>query len=88
MYLERIHDDELAQSAWLIGCKKSGEAALIDPERDIDRYLVAAKRQGFRIIAVAETHVHADFLSGTREMAEATGATITSEARGTFGRNH
>jgi hydroxyacylglutathione hydrolase len=68
--LRQIHDEKLAQYAYLIGCQATGEALLIDPERDVDRYLEAAEREGLRITAVAETHIHADFLSGARELAE------------------
>lgn len=68
MLFRRITDDRLAQNAYLIGCQRSGEALLVDPERDVDRYLAAAADEGLRIVAVTETHIHADFLSGTREL--------------------
>ena len=70
MLLRQIFDDKLAQYAYLIGCQATGEAVVIDPERDVDRYIEAAEREGLRITAVAETHIHADFLSGARELAE------------------
>jgi len=70
MLLRMMYDESLAQAAYLIGCQKSGEAIVIDPERDVDRYLDAAKRAKLRIIACAETHIHADFVSGCRELAE------------------
>ena len=76
MYVERIYDTQLAQAAYLIGCQRTGEAVVIDPERDIDRYVQAAAANGLRITAVTETHIHADYLSGTRELAEATGAKV------------
>ncbi len=76
MLLRMIYDDSLAQAAWLLGCQRTGEAIIVDPERDIDRYVTAAAREGLRITAVAETHIHADFLSGARELAEKTGATV------------
>ena len=60
----------LAQYAYLIGCQQTGEALLVDPERDVDRYLRLAEKEKLRITAVAETHIHADFLSGSRELAE------------------
>jgi hydroxyacylglutathione hydrolase len=72
----QIYDDSLAQAAYLIGCQRTGEAVVIDPERDVDRYIALAKKEGLRIVAVAETHIHADFLSGARELAEKTGATV------------
>jgi hydroxyacylglutathione hydrolase len=69
MLMRQIVDEKLAQYAFLLGCQQSGEAMLVDPERDIDRYLDVAGREGLRIVAVAETHIHADFLSGARELA-------------------
>jgi hydroxyacylglutathione hydrolase len=70
MLFRQFFDPKLAQYAYLVGCQQSGEALLIDPERDIDRYVEAAEAEGLRIVAVAETHIHADFLSGAREFAE------------------
>ncbi|MEZ4700148.1 MAG: MBL fold metallo-hydrolase [Rhodothermales bacterium] len=70
MLFRQLFDPKLAQYAYLIGCQKTGEALIIDPERDIDRYVSAAEEEGLRIVAVAETHIHADFLSGGRELAE------------------
>ncbi len=70
MLFRMIYDDKLAQAAYLIGCQKTGEAILIDPERDVDRYIRIAEKEKLRIVAVAETHIHADYLSGARELAE------------------
>jgi hypothetical protein len=74
MFLRQITDSALAQNAYLIGCQRSGEAIIVDPERDIDRYLDLAAENSFRIVAVAETHIHADYLSGARELVERHGA--------------
>lgn len=68
MLIRQLMDDKLAQYTFLVGCQRTGEALLVDPERDVDRYLEAADREGLRIVAVAETHIHADFLSGAREL--------------------
>ena len=76
MLLRMLYDDRLAQAAYLIGCQKSGEAIVIDPERDVDRYIALAAENGLRIVAAAETHIHADFLSGSRELAEQTGCRV------------
>lgn len=76
MYFRMIYDDTLAQAAYLIGCQRTGEAIVIDPERDIDRYLKLAQAEKLRIVATAETHIHADFLSGSRELAERVGAKV------------
>lgn len=70
MLLRQVFDEKLAQYAYLIGCQVTGEAIVIDPERDVDRYIDVAEREGLRVTAVAETHIHADFLSGARELAE------------------
>lgn len=70
MYFRQIEDPYLAQYAYLIGCQATGEALLIDPERDIDRYIEIAARNNLRIVAIAETHIHADFVSGAREFAQ------------------
>ena len=82
MFLRQITDSALAQNAYLIGCQRSGEAIVIDPERDIDRYLKLAAQNGLRIVAVAETHIHADYLSGARELVERHAATAYLSAEG------
>lgn len=76
MLLERIYDEDLAQASYFIGCQAKGEALVVDPRRDIDVYLRIAEKNGMRIIGVTETHIHADYLSGTRELAAKTGATM------------
>ena len=55
MLFRLIYDEGLAQAAYLIGCQKTGEAIIIDPERDIDRYIDLATAHGLRIVAAAET---------------------------------
>ncbi len=70
MYIRQVFDEKLAQYAYLVGCQQAKEALLIDPERDIDRYVALARADGLEIVATAETHIHADFLSGCREFAE------------------
>lgn len=76
MFFRMIYDNALAQAAYLIGCQRTGEAIIIDPERDVDRYIALAQQEKLRIVATAETHIHADFLSGSRELAETTGAKV------------
>lgn len=76
MLFRQIFDPKLAQYAYLIGCQQTKEALIIDPERDIDRYVAMAEDEGLAIVAVAETHIHADFLSGAREFAERFGAKL------------
>jgi hydroxyacylglutathione hydrolase len=76
MILERFYDDKLAQASWLVGCAATGEALVVDPHRDVEVYVAAAEAQGLRITHVTETHIHADFVSGARELATATGARL------------
>jgi hydroxyacylglutathione hydrolase len=82
MLLERIYDEDLAQASYVIGCQAKGEAIVVDPRRDLTPYLDLAARKGMRIVAVTETHIHADYLSGSRELAAATGATMYVSAEG------
>ena len=70
MFFRQVFDPNLAQYAYLIGCQRTGEAIVVDPQRDIERYVDIAKAEGLTITAVAETHIHADYLSGAREFAE------------------
>ncbi len=83
MLFRMLYDDKLAQAAYLIGCQQTKEAIIIDPQRDADRYLVAAAKEGLRLVAITETHIHADFLSGARELAEHTGAKLYLSDEGT-----
>jgi len=70
MLVRQIVDSKLAQFAYLVGCPRTGEAIVIDPERDVDRYFEEAAHHKLRIVAAVDTHIHADYLSGLREMAE------------------
>ena len=76
MYLKTFYDESLAQASYLIGSTDRHEALIIDPARDVTPYLEAALAQGLRIVQVAETHIHADFVSGARELAARTGARL------------
>jgi hydroxyacylglutathione hydrolase len=76
MILKRIYDEKLAQASYLIGCSATGEAIVVDPNRDVDQYVRAAELEGVRITHVTETHIHADFVSGALELAERTGARL------------
>jgi len=82
MLLRYFYDRHLAQASYLIACQQCGEALVIDPARDIRPYLEAAEQEGLRITQVTETHIHADFVSGTRELAAATGAQLYLSAEG------
>lgn len=63
----QIYDEGVSQYAYLIGSDKTREAIIIDPQRNIHDYIALAERKNLRIIAAAETHIHADFLSGIQE---------------------
>ncbi len=76
MFMRMIYDEKLAQAAYVFGCQQTGEAIVIDPERDVDRYIELAEANDLRIVATTETHIHADFLSGSRELAERIGAKV------------
>ena len=82
MLLRQITDPTLAQYAYLIGCQRTKQALVVDPERDVDRYLAIAAEEGLTITHVAETHIHADFLSGAQALAEAAGADLYLSAEG------
>ena len=60
MLLKRFYDDPLAQASFLLGDTQAREAIVVDPNRDVDAYLAAAAAEKMRIVAVTETHVHAD----------------------------
>src|SRR5258708_5298243 len=74
MFEKRFYVEGLAHASYLIGA--GGEAAVIDPKRDVEEYLETAEREKLRIVAVLETHPNADFVSGHVELAARTGARI------------
>ncbi|MFC4685862.1 rhodanese-like domain-containing protein [Epilithonimonas pallida] len=76
MFFQHVYDKSLAQGSYVVGCQATGEAIVIDAQRDIDVYLDIAKQNNLRITHITETHIHADFLCGSRELAAVTGATM------------
>ncbi len=82
MLLQQIFDPRLAQYSYFLGCQETGEAIVIDPQRDIDRYLRLAEEKEMRIVAAADTHIHADYVTGLREFAELDGVTIYASGEG------
>src|SRR5678816_2191555 len=74
---QRFYDEGLAQASFLVGCDRTRQAVVIDPRRDVAIYAAAAQQAGATLVAAIETHVHADFVSGARELAE-TGVRIVS----------
>src|SRR6202047_1204744 len=74
MYFEQFYLGGLAHASYMLASQ--GEAVVVDPQRDVDIYLKAAEENGARILHIFETHLHADFVSGHRELAARTGAKI------------
>jgi hydroxyacylglutathione hydrolase len=76
MLFKHIYDEDLAQASYLIGCQASGEAIVVDARRDVDTFIALAAHHNLKIVAVTETHIHADYQSGSRELAARTGAKL------------
>ena len=76
MYFKQFLHDDLGCSSYLIASRDSREAAVIDPHRDVQQYLDLAAERGYNIVAVIDTHLHADHVSGNRDLAAATGAQL------------
>ncbi len=76
MYLQQFFVDGLGCASYLVGCEAKGIAAVIDPERDVQKYLDAAQARGLKITHIIETHLHADHVSGNTDLAARTGAQI------------
>ena len=86
MYSKQFYLGCLAQASYMLG--SDGEAAVVDPRRDVEEYVEEAAAQGLRIRYVIETHLHADFVSGHRELAARTGAEIVFGAKAGAGFPH
>ena len=76
MFFRLVYDKGLSQASYIIGCQATGETLIIDPKRDTDEYIKIASEEKLRITHIAETHIHADFLTGSRELARQTGAEL------------
>ena len=76
MLFERFEDHGLAHYSYAVGCESATALAIVDPRRDVDVYLSFAHQRGLRITHVLETHIHADFASGAKELAERVGAEL------------
>ena len=83
MLLKYFYDKSLAHASYMVGCQRSGEAIVIDPSRSVDQYIEAAAAEGLKIVASTETHIHADFVSGSRELADRVGAKLYLSDEGT-----
>ncbi|MDL2315887.1 MBL fold metallo-hydrolase [Desulfovibrio sp. OttesenSCG-928-A18] len=76
MYFEQVTTPGLGCFSYLLGCPLAGVMAVVDPKRDIEVYLELSRRHGMKITHIFDTHVHADHISGARELGRATGADI------------
>ncbi|SFS49561.1 MBL fold metallo-hydrolase [Marininema halotolerans] len=85
MYFHRFFYEPLAHASYLVGCSTTKQALIVDPSRDITPYLELAHREGMQITAIAETHIHADLLSGARELADRTQGTLYLSGEGEEG---
>jgi hydroxyacylglutathione hydrolase len=82
MLLRRLYEDMLSQASYIIACDETRQAIVVDPNRDVDKYLAVAKADKLTITHVTETHIHADFVSGARALAESTGAKLMLSGEG------
>lgn len=82
MLLRYFYDEKLAHASYLVGCQRTGEAAVIDPMRNIEPYVELAAKENMTIIGALETHIHADFVSGSRELADRFGTTLYASDEG------
>ena len=76
MYLEQFFVEGLGCASYLVGCEGAGIAAVVDPDRDVQKYLGAAAARNMTITHIIETHLHADHVSGNTDLAAYTGAEI------------
>ena len=82
MFFKQFYDNHLSQASYLVGCQRTGEAMIIDPVRDLTKYMEVADSEGFKITQAAETHIHADFASGIRDVQERLNANIYVSGEG------
>jgi hydroxyacylglutathione hydrolase len=91
LIFETVRTDGLAHLSYFLGDRRSGKAAVLDPRRDVEVYLDLARRHGFQITHAVETHIHADFVSGSRELAHRSGSTeifVSAEGGARYGFPH
>ena len=89
MYLEQFHLESLGHASYLVGDEDTGDALVLDPQRDVRAYFEAARAHGFRVAYAIDTHGHNDYLSGISEVvARAPGITVLASALGAFGYDH
>lgn len=76
MLLRYFYDEKLAHASYMVGCQQKGEAVIIDPMRNIEPYIQVAEKENMTIVGALETHIHADFVAGSRELADRFGAKL------------
>ncbi len=82
MFIRRFYNEPLAQAGYMIGCHTAGAAVVVDANRETAQYHAAAREENVRITHVTESHIHADFLSGSRQLARETGARLLLSGEG------
>lgn len=76
MFFRTFTDEKLAQYSYLVGCQQTGEAIIVDPPRKVDHIIAAAEEEGLEVIAAADTHIHADYVSGALQLGTEYGAKL------------
>jgi len=88
MLIEQLFVEGIGHYSYVVGSDETDQAAVIDPDRDIDRYLQVAERHLLRITHIFETHLHNDYVSGARALSEKTGAKVYASAGGEITYEH
>jgi hydroxyacylglutathione hydrolase len=88
MLVKQFVDEGLGNSSYLIASEETGLAAVLDPERDVDRYRMVAEGLGLRLAYALDTHLHNDFVSGARELAAQTGVQVGASAQAELAFDH
>jgi hydroxyacylglutathione hydrolase len=88
MLIKPFVDEELGNSSYLVGSEETGLAVVIDPQRDIDRYVQVAEGLGLRLTYALDTHLHNDFISGARELAAQVGVVVGASAEARLAFDH
>lgn len=88
MFVKKFVDEGLGNTSYLIAAEETGLAAVLDPQRDVDRYLQVADGLGLRLAYTLDTHLHNDFVSGSRELAAQAGVQVGASAEAGLGFEH
>ncbi len=88
MFFKQFVDESFGNSSYLLGSEETGLAAVIDPQRDVDRYVQVAEGQGLRLAYALDTHLHNDFISGARELAAQVGLHVAASAQADLAFEH